>query len=55
MALFKYYGREAGSRRLTPLRVVEQLDVVEDIGTCVVANGVDLSADALSLGRRSTA
>lgn len=34
---------------MTPRRVVEHPDVVEDIGSCVIARCIDLSADALAL------
>lgn len=34
---------------MTPLWVIEHLDVVEDIGACVTARGVDLAAHALAL------
>lgn len=34
---------------MAPFRVVEHLDVVEDVGTGICSGGVDLAADALAL------
>ena len=49
MASFELYRRSAAGRPVTPLGVVEHLDVVEDIGSCVVAGRIGLAANALAL------
>ena len=49
MALLELYRRQVACSVVTPLWVVEHLDVVEDIGPCLVAAGVDLATDSLPL------
>ena len=48
MASFELDRRSVAGSAVTPLGVVEHLDVVEDVGTSVIPRGVDLSPDALA-------
>lgn len=49
MASFELYRRQVAGSVVTPLGVVEHLDVVEDICSGLIAGRVDLAADSLSL------
>ena len=49
MAFFELYWRNISSSAVTPLWVVEHLDVVEDICPGILACCVDLPANSLTL------
>ncbi|MCY1559774.1 hypothetical protein D9M68_968430 [compost metagenome] len=49
MASFELDRRSIAGRSVSPLGVIEHLDVVEDIDACVVARGIDLAAHSLTL------
>lgn len=49
MALLELYRRQAGSCRVAPRGVVEQLDVVEDVRPGVLARVVDPALDPFAL------
>ena len=49
MASFELDWRSVAGRAVAPLGVIEHLDIVEDVGACVAARGIDLSAHALAL------
>ena len=51
MASFELYRRSISGSAVAPLWVVEHLDVVEDIGSRVIAGRIDLAADAFALRR----
>jgi hypothetical protein len=46
------HGAEIAQLRMTSARIVEALDVVEDIGTGLIAGAVDLARRPLGLQRR---
>ena len=48
MASFKLYRRSISGSAVAPLRVVEHLDVVEDIGSGLITAWVDLTTDTLT-------
>ena len=49
MASFELYRRSISGSAVAPLWVVEHLDVVEDVGSRVIAGRIDLAADAFAL------
>jgi hypothetical protein len=49
MAAFELYRRQVAGGVVTPLGVVEHLDVIEDVGSGSIAGRVDLATDSLSL------
>ena len=49
MASLELYRRSISGSAMAALRVVEHLDVVEDIGSRVIAGRIDLAADAFAL------
>lgn len=49
MASFEFYWGGVPGSAVAPLGVVEHLDVVEDVGSCVIARRVYLTADAFTL------
>lgn len=49
MASLELDWRSVAGRAVAPLGVIEHLDVVEDVGACVAARGVDLPAHTLAL------
>jgi len=49
MALLELYRRQAGDGRVAPRGVVEQLDVVEDVRSGVLARVVDPALDPFAL------
>src|SRR4051795_11330299 len=48
-------GADVSDRRMTPGHVVEPLDVVEHVGSCLIPGGISFALDAFGLQRREEA